>query len=128
MTENIYNSFDEDFCGYLEFHLTAAFELCDDKELRSFWCDGVATEPWCKEEDNQKYVGYEVIQKDQKIVTRAKLGASGQEYYAMTIILGEMALARHKAGQSLIECVPDLDNTEWIYIDPDNKIIEITLL
>ncbi|MDJ1499457.1 hypothetical protein [Xanthocytophaga agilis] len=88
----------------------------------------MATKPWYKEEDNLNYVGYEAIQKNRKIMTAAWLGSSGQERYEMTIILGELALARHKAGEDLIECVPELDNTEWIYIDPDNKIIEITLL
>ncbi|MDJ1473804.1 hypothetical protein QNI19_38380 [Cytophagaceae bacterium DM2B3-1] len=128
MTENVYNSFDENFCVYLEFHLTAAFELCEDEILRSFWCDGVAAKPWYKEEDNLNYVGYDAIQKNRKIVTDAWLGSSGQERYEMTIFLGEMALAKHKAGEDLIACVPDLDNTEWIYIDPDNRVIEITLL
>ena len=39
--EIIKESFNEDFCIRLEYHLTKAFEYSGDKTLKGFWCDGI---------------------------------------------------------------------------------------
>lgn len=46
---------DEDFCVFLEYRLTRAFNYSNDERLKYFWCDGVLL-PDSEEEYSKKWV------------------------------------------------------------------------
>jgi hypothetical protein len=47
VSENNTNGlFDEDFCVFLEYHLSAVFQNADRKKFGEYWCDGAAMPPW----------------------------------------------------------------------------------
>ncbi len=83
MTDNkkdtIKESFNEDFCAELEYHLTWTFNQSDDKNLRGFWCDGVLMPT------NDLQLTKKNVNDKRKIVTKAFLGYDGQDEYDMTI-------------------------------------------
>jgi len=121
------NSFDRNFCGHLEMHLCRTFENSPLEELRGFWCDGVSHAPYFNDNVNRDHLSIERILKEKKIVTRAKMGVGGQDYYDMTIRLGPRALKNYEEGLSLIECLPSEASMKWIILNIENKKIELQL-
>lgn len=127
MTESFNDSFNQEFCEYLEYHLCRAFDHSELEELRGFWCDGVSWAPYYNENVNRDYLRAENILKTKKIVTTANTGASGQDYYELTLQLGTSALKRYELGLSLIDCLPEEDSIGWFDLDVVNKKMEIRL-
>jgi hypothetical protein len=126
-SQSFHQSFDEEFCTYLEFYLTNIFADLDDPAFNHFWCDGVSWAPYYNDAVNKEYLSYQKIAERQKIVTTAWMGNSGQDIYEMTIKLGKNALEKYQNQESMIECIPGKDVTDWIDIDPKSKTIEIRL-
>lgn len=110
-------SFNQDFCEFLEFHLCKTFRKADDKALRRLWCDGVAWKHCSKKEINDK----------REINTIAWIGEDGQDEFEMKIKLGKYALRRYARGKNLVDCIPPAGSTEWIDIDRINKLLIIEL-
>jgi hypothetical protein len=125
--ESFHSSFNEDFCIHLEFRLCSAFENSNDEELTRFWCDGVSSVPYYRDEDNLNYLSAANIGLNRKIETMAWLGITGQEPYELTIVLGENAWKRYCKGKSMIDCIPEAETTEWIDIDTENKTLVVRL-
>lgn len=115
-------SFNEDFCLHLEYHLCRTFGNSDRDELRGFWCDGVSWQPFIDSQITKKSVN-----DTGKIQTTAWLGKTGQDPYDMTIRFGKYSLRRYANGTSLIDCIPSEATMDWIDIDTENKTIEIRL-
>ena len=125
MTDNkkdiIKESFNEDFCAQLEYHLTRTFNQSDDKDLRGFWCDGILMPT------NDLQLTKKNINDKRKIVTRAWLGYDGQDEYEMTINLGRYSLRRYAKGTDLSDCLPNEDTMDWVSLDMKSKTIELQL-
>lgn len=111
-------SFNEDFCGYLEYQLGAVFEQSDDEDIKSLWCDGIAMPPF--EQLDRKHVN-----DTRRIITRTWIGKTGQDEYAMTIKLGKYSLRRYAKMRSMIDCIPSPDADTWVVIDIENRTIEL---
>jgi hypothetical protein len=114
-------SFNEDFCAQLEYHLTRTFGHADDKLLKGFWCDGVLIPT----DDTQ--LTKKNINGKRKIVTKACLGYDGQDEYEMTINFGQYSLRRYAKGTDLSDCLPNEDTMDWISLDMKSKTIELQL-
>ncbi len=125
--KSFYSSFNEDFCLQLEARLGMAFANSKDDELIHFWCDGISWAPFIRDEDNWKYLNYENIRKSRKIATIAWLGITGQDQYELTIMIGEQALKKYSYGESIIDCIPEAETTEWVAIDTENGAITVRL-
>ncbi len=125
MTDNkkdtIKQSFNEDFCAELEYHLTRTFNQSDDKNLRGFWCDGILMPT------NDLQLTKKNINDKRKIVTKACLGYDGQDEYEMTINFGQYSLRRYAKGTDLSDCLPNEDTMDWISLDMKSKTIELQL-
>lgn len=117
----IKESFNEDFCAELEYHLTRTFNQSDDKNLRGFWCDGILIPT------NDFQLTKKNINDKRKIVTKAWLGYDGQDEYEMTINLGRYSLRRYVKGTDLSDCLPKEDNMDWVLLDMKSKTIELKL-
>jgi len=116
-------SFNEEFSIHLEFILTSAFRNLEEKEIKGFWCDGVSHIP-----SNISLLSKNNISQLKEIHTQAWSGVSGQDVYAMTIKLGEISLKKYLAEESMIGCIPNPENPDWIEVDEVNRLIEIRLL
>lgn len=125
--DSFHPSFNEDFCLHLEARLDAAFANSSDEELIRFWCDGIASVPYYRVEDNINYLSSGNIGKNRKIVTIAWLGTTGQNQYELTIVLGEKAWSKYEQGKSMIGCIPKAETTKWIDIDTENRLLTIRL-
>jgi hypothetical protein len=122
MTDDITNHlFNQEFCDYLEFHLSGAFEYHEDDQINDFWCDGIAMPSI----DGQLHP--KSVNDTRKIIIDAWVGPDGQQKYEMTISFGPNALSRYARGLDLRECVPSKDTQGWITLDQDEKKIELRL-
>jgi hypothetical protein len=128
MPNSFNNSFDENFCGHLEMHLCRTFENSHLEELHGFWCDGVSSAPYFNDNVNRDHLSIEKILMAKKIVTRAKMGIGGQDYYEMIICLGPRGLKNYEEELSLISCLPSEASMNWIILDIENKKIELQLM
>ena len=115
-------SFNEDFCTHLEYHLSETFKNSNRENIKGFWCDGVSWNPIPLSQ-----IGKKSVNDSRKIETEAWTGKTGQDKYKMTILLGKYSLRKYAKGISLIDCIPSSDTMDWINIDTEKKTIEITL-
>lgn len=106
-------SFNEDFCLYLEYHLSRTFGNSTDQRLNGFWCDGVQM-PY-----NEYQLSTRNIGTLKKIETKAWIGANGQDIYNMTIKFGPESLAKYAEGQNIKDCLPSENLFDWVVIDID---------
>jgi hypothetical protein len=122
MPPDMASSYTREFCSFLEYRLGDAFALSRNEAVRGFWCDGVGT----------PYFDYQLTRKrvndTRKIETKAWIGPSGQEEYALVIHFGKYALRRYAKGGSLNDCVPTPDmGDDWFTIDTTSQTLEIYL-
>jgi len=110
-------SFNQEFCDYLEYHLSKIFRNSSDKAIRKLWCDGIIFGTFSKKEVNCK----------REINTTAWIGEDGQGEYEMKIKFGKYSLRRYAKGASMIDSIPDSNLAEWIDIDIENNQIELQL-
>ncbi len=119
---SINNSFNEEFCDYLEYHLGDTFLNSGREDVKGFWCDGVS---WFPHDEAQ--LTKKKINDTKKLITQAWIGKTGQDIYQMTIHFGKYSLRRCAKGKPIIDCIPASDNMEWVEIDISKKTIEIRL-
>ena len=116
------DSFNEEFCSHLEYHLCRTFENSDKDEFNGFWCDGISKRP-----NIDCAVKKKNVNDTRRIETTGWLGKSGQDKYQVTIMFGKYSLRRYAKGSSLIDCIPSEKTMEWIDIDTENHSINIEL-
>lgn len=114
-------SFDEDFCVYLEYYLGVTFQKSEDERIKKLWCDGVAI-------PSSNQLEKKFIYDNRKLITKAWIGVDGQSEYEMTIKFGKYSLQRFAQGKSLKDCVPGNQSANWIQIDIERNTIEIQFL
>jgi hypothetical protein len=114
-------SFSREFCQYLEWHLGAAFETAEDKNIHGLWCDGVML-PFFDKELIPK-----AVNDSRKIITTAYIGYGGEHVFEMTIRLGKYALRRYAKAVSMVDCIPAAESMDWITLDVENRKIEVRL-
>lgn len=119
--DEIKESFNDDFCVQLEYHLTRTFGNSKDKNLKGFWCDGVLM-PFIDSQLTKKSVN-----DTRKIVTKCWLGYDGQDEFEMTIKFGKYSLRRYAKGSDLRDCLPSEKSMDWINLDMKEKTIELQL-
>ena len=112
--------FNNEFCTHLEWKID--FENLGIEGLKRYWCDGVDPIPY-----DLKSLSKENIRKNKKIITRAWIGEDGQGVYEMEIKFGEKSVENYINGLSLIECIPDKEDKDWIKIELENNRIEVQL-
>jgi hypothetical protein len=111
----------EEFCEFLEYELTRALKLSDDKELRQLWCDGILLP------DLENEYSIEYINANRKVVMCAFIGKDGQDIYELTLNLGNKSLSRFVRGLGIIECIPYNTRNDWFELDIEHRKIEIML-
>lgn len=104
----------------LEYILCKELNNTEIKELKGFWCDGIA---WYNIEH---LLSVEHILNTKQIITNAWIGKDGQGNFQTIIHLGEHALNNYKQNKELLECIPDIDS-EWIEIDHKKNTIQLYL-
>lgn len=112
---------DQDFCIFLEYHLSKCFEYSNDEHLKGFWCDGVTLPP------NENDFSIKSINEKKQVFSTAFLGSNGQEEYCLLILFGTKSLSRYNRGLNLKDCVPDFEKNDWYIIDKRKKQITIQL-
>ena len=117
----IKESFNEDFCVQLEYHLTRTFEKSQDKTLKGFWCDGVMMPL------DELQLAKKSVNDTRKIVTKAWLGYDGQGEFEMTVKLGQYSLRHYAKGSDLTDCLPSENSMDWIILDVERRRIELRL-
>ena len=86
-------SFNEDFCVYLEYHLCRTFERSNNKTFKGYWCDGVSWHPTIDSHISKKHVN-----DTRMIETTAWIGKTGQEEFTLIIKFGKYSLRRYGQG------------------------------
>jgi hypothetical protein len=115
------NPFNEEFCSYLEYHLTRTFAKADDRTINRIWCDGIAV-PFTDSQISKPNVNH-----TQCVITKAWIGYDGQQEYEMTIKLGSKALHCYNNNVPLIESLPSDDSMSWVRLDIDERTITLDL-
>jgi hypothetical protein len=119
----------KDFLVFLEYEISEALGNSEDKNTRRCWCDGVILP------ENEEEYSIKRVNDKRKVVTgawidegRVKGKEIGQYIYQLTIHFGRKSISNYVKGKELIKCVPSAETDEWIYLDTEEKIIEIRLL
>ncbi|WP_426492131.1 hypothetical protein [Hymenobacter sp. 102] len=115
-------SFNKEFCEFLEYHLTRTFAHNPDAQNNGLWCDGILP-PALDIQLTQKHVN-----DTRRIVTTAFIGYQETQLYALTILLGRYSLRSYSRGHSLQDCVPDETASDWYTLDTNSRRLEIRLL
>jgi hypothetical protein len=118
-TDTNRDSFDQDFCSHLEYHLCRTFKNSPDKDIQNIWCDGVSDQAFVK---TKKYVN-----DNRRLQTKAWIGKDGQDEFEMTIVFGNKALSKYARGLDLKDCLPSDVSMNWVEIHLDKKTIELRL-
>ncbi len=119
MIEKQNNSFNEDFCSFLEYHLCKVFKNSDDEEVKKLWCDGIIHETLNGSKQS--------AQDTRTIITTAFIGKNGQDRFEMTIHFGNKSLNNFLKDLDLKECVPSENNLDWMRIAIQSKKIDLFL-
>lgn len=112
---------DEDFCEFLEYEITKVLSSPTDEWPKGFWCDGVLL-PHSENEYSKKSVN-----DNRQVVMTAFAGQTGQDKYELTLRFGRKALSRYARNLRLEECVPNLEDSNCLDIDPKNKKMVLQL-
>ena len=108
-------------CSYLEYQLSRTFAHSADKEIKWFWCDGIAM-PFVK-----SYLTKENLNNAKELITEAWIGPDGQGKYEMLIKFGSVSLKNILEDNSLMDCIPDTETMDWVTVDACNQKIEVRL-
>ena len=114
-------SFDKEFCEYLEYHLTKTLKKSNDREISKLWCDGVAL-------PDSLQLSKKNVNDKRQIKTKVWVGTDGQIQFDLIIKFGNYSLKRYSAGENLAECVPDDNSLDWVTVDEKEKSIELRFL
>lgn len=108
----------QDFCKFLEFHLTEAFSFSPESSIRSLWCDGVLLP------HNENDYSKKSVNDKREVWMKAFIGKDGQAEYSLLIKFGNRSLSRYARDLDITECVPNIGETGWYEVDlKANKII-----
>ena len=113
-------SFDQDFCHFLMFRLTAAFYNARDNNFRYLWCDGILL-------PDDKQLTLANICQNKEILTRGWFGYDGQGPFWFTIKFGPKALKAYSEGLSLTDCVPGDETVNWIDVNMETRDVVLNL-
>lgn len=113
---------DEDFCEFLEYHLTEMFSHSDDTTVKGFWCDGIILPV------NEKDYSKKNVNDNREILLNAFIGKDGQNEYVIVMKLGNKSLSRYARDLDIKDCMPKPEETDWYTIDIMTKKITIQLL
>jgi hypothetical protein len=120
--------FDQAFCEYLEYAISGVLGKSADVDYRRCWCDGILLpEEAASISSHQILKAREVATKAWIDEGRIKNKDRGQFLYGMRIHFGDDSAKRLRNNERLEESVPDTDPDSWIFIDRENKLIEIQL-
>ncbi len=120
---NISNSFNDDFCATLEFHLCKTFRNSHNNSIKQLWCDGIVHIP-----ENENQLVIKEILSHNKLITKAWIGSDGQTEYEATIYFGKQSQKCILQEESIIDCIPSAESMDWIQIDTENQTIKLSLL
>lgn len=112
---------DQNFCTFLEYHLSKCFKYSNDEALKGFWCDGV-TLP-----ENKNDYSIRSINEKRQVLSTVFLARDGQEKYSLLILFGRKSLNRYAQRLNLENCVPDFEKNDWYFVDNEKKQITIQL-
>lgn len=117
----------QDFCNYLEYEISDALAHSEDKNTRRCWCDGVILP------ENEEEYSIKRVNDKRKVITAAWIeknakGKDSQFLCELTIYFGRKSISNYVKGKDLKEWVPNTEADDWIYLDIENRIIEIQLL
>ncbi len=100
---------EQDFWVDLEYRVTTALALMNDKSLRSLWCDGFIPESYLPSE----IVGVAWIGR----------GSRHQERWQFQLVLPKAYESRVEVPWALL--LPDASTTNWLNVDPVAKTIRL---
>ncbi len=109
-----------EFCIALEYQITYAFQNEKDKHLKCLWCDGI-TIP-----ENETNINLNYIKRKSEVEMKAWFGKTGQEVYKLILKLGKESKAKILNNEEIINCIPKIKE-DWIFLNIENKILEIKL-
>jgi hypothetical protein len=112
---------DQDFCEFLEYKISKAFEHSENDQVSGFWCDGVVSN------QPNSYYSQKYVNDHRQVILKAFIGIDGQSEYELVLKFGNKALSRFTRSLDLKECVPDPHQQNWFEIDTLRKKIEIKL-
>ena len=80
---------DQDFCNFLEYHLSRAFSYSPDDSIRSLWCDGILLP------SNENEYSKKTINDKRQVELKAFIGKDGQGEYSMLMKFGRKSLSKY---------------------------------
>jgi hypothetical protein len=113
-------SFDNEFCEHLEYHLTRTFRNSGDEEMNKLWCDGVIV-------PDSRQLNKATVNIKRRIETKVWLGSDGQTQFELIIRFGDNSIKKYLEGESLVNCVPSDNSIDWLTLDLKEKNIELRL-
>jgi hypothetical protein len=112
---------DRDFCDFLEYRISEALRELPHESTIGFWCDGIllpVTENSYSEQS---------VNNNRQVLLKAFIGKDGQSAYELILKFGNKALSRYARHLDIKECIPDVQELNWFYIDVSKRRIEIKL-
>lgn len=120
ISNKLINSFNVEFCEFLEYHLSKTFKNSPDNKIKWLWCDGIKAPSI----DNSTA---STILNSQQIITTAFIGENGQDIYELVIKLGTQSLKACNIGGDLKGYLPSYKSAIWIAIDTELKEVILQL-
>jgi len=111
----------EEFCGFLEYHLSTSFKYSSDESIRSFWCDGVMLP------SNENNYSKKSIDDNRKVLLKAFIGKDGQDEFALLLKFGDQALSKYARDLDIMDCIREVEKYDWYTVDKERKQIIILL-
>lgn len=111
-------SFNNDLCTILEYHITRILATTDNQSLIGFWCDGVLM-------PSENQIVKKKVNDCKKIETTAWSGISGQDQFKLIIHFGKYSLRRYAKGRKLNDCLNESPCN--LKVDTIKKQIELHL-
>lgn len=112
---------DRDFCDFLEYRISEALRELQDESAIGFWCDGILL-PVSEDSYAERSVNH-----DRQVLLKAFIGKDGQSAYELILKFGNKALSRYARNLDIKECIPDVEELNWFYIDVSKRRIEVQL-
>lgn len=112
---------DDNFCSALEARLSHGFAISDDPAVRAFWCDDVLLP------DIERNLLLKNVNDRREIPMSAFTGPNGQEKYELILKLGPKALSRYARQLDLEYCLPSPEDSDWLEVDIEHKILLVYL-
>ncbi len=109
------------FYEFLEYELCKAFKLSDNKEISSYWCDGIILS------EEEYHTLEKLINNNKEIRLKAFIGKDGQSEYDLTVKFGKKSLVRYQKNGDIQDCFAFLEEKSLFAIDTEKSTIEITL-